>query len=147
MKLHTLKPKAGATKKKMRVGRGNASGKGTYSTRGCKGQGQRKSGNVRPGFEGGQTPLIMRLPKLKGFKSPKKPRYQTLNVYHLNLFEEGQEVNMTALKERGLIRDHTLPVKLLGKGTLNKKVDLRIRYMTDLARKKVEEAGGKVFES
>ena len=87
MLLNSIKPIKGAKKSKRRVGRGNASGHGTYSGRGCKGQGQRKSGNVRPGFEGGQTPLIMRLPKLKGFKNPNKIDFQIVNVKDLERFK------------------------------------------------------------
>lgn len=145
MKLHQLSPKAGATKKRIRVGRGNGSGKGTFSTRGCKGQGQRKSGNVRPGFEGGQTPLIMRLPKLKGFKNPHRLDFQVVNLNQLNVFNDHDEVNMITLLERGLISKATVPVKVLGRGTLEKKVTLKVQKASSSARKKVLEVGGKVL--
>lgn len=145
MKLHQLKPKAGATKKRIRVGRGNGSGKGTYSTRGNKGQGQRKSGNVRPGFEGGQTPLIMRLPKLKGFKSPNKVVFQVVNLHQLNIFNDGEEVNMLTLIEKGLISKGTVPVKVLGMGKLEKKIHLKVHEISKSAKQKVLEAGGKIL--
>lgn len=145
MKLHTLTPKAGATKKKMRVGRGNGSGKGTYSTRGCKGQGQRKSGNVRPGFEGGQTPLIMRLPKLKGFTSPNPLKFQVVNVSKLNAFNDNDEVNMITLLEKGIISKATVPVKVLGTGQLEKKLTLNVHQISKSAKQKVLEAGGKIL--
>ena len=110
MKLHSIK--SGMNKSKKRIGRGNASGHGTFCGRGCKGQGQRKSGNVRPGFEGGQTPLIMRLPKLKGFRNPNRVEYQILNVNDLEVFKEGEEVNIEALLSKNLISKKNLPLGL-----------------------------------
>lgn len=146
MQLHQLKPKAGATKSKKRLGRGNGSGHGTFSGRGCKGQGQRKSGNVRPGFEGGQTPLIKRLPKLRGFKNPLKAHYQLVNVQDLNAFQDGQEVSLPALLEKGLVSKKTVPVKLLGNGKLERKnLSVKLHKASSSARAKVLEAGGKML--
>ena len=145
MLLNSIKAKAGATKSKKRVGRGNSSGSGTYCGRGCKGQGQRKSGNLRPGFEGGQTPLIMRLPKLKGFKNPNKIKFQVVNVKDLELFNDGDEVNILTLLEKKLVRRKGEPVKLLGQGKLAKKLTVKVHKMSAMAKDKVLSAGGKVL--
>lgn len=145
MKLNAIKRKVGATKTRKRIGRGNASGHGTYSGRGSKGQGQRKSGNVRPGFEGGQTPLISRLPKLRGFKNPNKVVFQVVNVSDLNAFKDGDEVNAQALLEKRLVAKKDVPVKLLGDGKLERKVVVRLQKISSSAKLKVIEAGGKVL--
>jgi large subunit ribosomal protein L15 len=145
MKLNQIKPKAGAVKNRKRVGRGNGSGHGTYSGRGCKGQGQRKSGTVRPGFEGGQTPLINRLPKLRGFKNPTKTTFQVVNVSSLEAFNNGEEVNIQTLLEKKLISKKDLPVKVLGDGKLTKKITLKVQKTSKTAKAKVIAAGGKVL--
>lgn len=145
MKLNQIKAKIGAVKNKKRLGRGNASGHGTFSGRGCKGQGQRKSGNVRPGFEGGQTPLISRLPKLRGFKNPNKNLFQVVNVGHLEGFNDNEEVNIQSLLEKRLISHKDMPVKILGHGKLSKKITLRVQKASKSAKVKVLAAGGKVL--
>lgn len=145
MKLYAIKPKRGAVQSKKRLGRGNASGLGTFAGRGCKGQGQRKSGNVRPGFEGGQTPLISRLPKLKGFNNPNRGTFQVINVSDLNRFENGEEVNLQSLLEKRLVSKKDVPVKLLGSGKLEKKLTLRVQKTSGTAKQKVLAAGGKVL--
>lgn len=145
MKLNEMKPKAGAVKAKKRMGRGNASGHGTFSGRGCKGQGQRKSGTVRPGFEGGQTPLINRLPKLRGFKNPTKTTFQVVNVGSLEVFENGEEINLQTLLGKGLISKKDYPVKVLGDGKLTKKLTLKVQKTSRTAKAKVVAAGGKVL--
>ena len=145
MKLNEIKPKAGAVKNRKRVGRGNASGHGTYSGRGCKGQGQRKSGTVRPGFEGGQTPLINRLPKLRGFKNPTRAAFQVVNVSSLEVFKDGEEVNIQTLLEKKLISKKNLPVKVLGDGKLTKRVTLKVQTTSKTAKAKVIAAGGKIL--
>lgn len=145
MQLHSIKPKAGALKSKKRIGRGNASGHGTFSGRGCKGQGQRKSSNVRPGFEGGQTPLIMRLPKLRGFKNPNRVEFQVVNLTDLNQFNDGDEVSVLTLLEKGLIRRKVQPVKLLGNGKISKKLTIKLHKVSVAAKEKVIAAGGKVL--
>lgn len=145
MRLNTIKPMTGSVKSKKRLGRGNASGHGTYSGRGCKGQGQRKSGNVRPGFEGGQTPLIMRLPKLKGFKSPTKIVYQIVNVSDLERFKDGDEVNVLAMLENKLIKHKDCPVKILAKGKLTKKLSVKAHKISSAAKAKIVAAGGKTL--
>ncbi len=145
MQLNSIKSKLGSTKAKRRVGRGNSSGSGTYCGRGCKGQGQRKSSNVRPGFEGGQTPLIMRLPKLKGFKNPNKVEFQIINLSDINRYDDGEEVNVLTLLEKKIICRKNNPVKLLGNGKLTKKLNVKVHKVSVAAKKKVEEAGGKVL--
>ena len=145
MKLNTIKAKAGAVQSKKRLGRGNGSGLGTFSGRGCKGQGQRKSGNVRPGFEGGQTPLISRLPKLKGFKNPNKTFFQVVNVSDLEHFDSGSEVNLHTLLEKRLVAKKDIPVKLLGNGRLTKNLVVRLQKASQSAKKKVLAAGGKIL--
>lgn len=145
MKLHEIKAQKGAVKARKRIGRGNASGHGTYSGRGNKGQGQRKSGNVRPGFEGGQTPLISRLPKLRGFKNPNRLAFQVVNVSDLNLFKDGEEVNIQTLLEKNLVSKKDIPVKLLGNGKIARKVTVRLQKASVTARQKVLAAGGKIL--
>jgi large subunit ribosomal protein L15 len=143
MKLDSLKPNVSKARK--RVGRGNASGHGTFCGRGCKGQGQRKSSNVRPGFEGGQTPLIMRLPKLKGFKSPVKINYQIVNLKDLGVFKDGDEVNIETLLKKRLISKKKAPVKVLGMGQVDKKLTLKVHKVSASAKDKIIRAGGKVL--
>lgn len=145
MKLNSIKLKSGAKKARKRIGRGNASGTGTYSGRGCKGQGQRKSSNVRPGFEGGQTPLIMRLPKLKGFKNPNKIQYQIVNLKDLAVFKDGEEVNPETLLEKGLVSKKKLPVKVLGVGKVEKKLTVKVQKISASAADKIIKAGGKII--
>ncbi len=143
MQLNSIKPKV--KKVKRRVGRGNASGAGTYCGRGCKGQGQRKSSNVRPGFEGGQTPLIMRLPKLKGFNNPNRGEFQIVNVGDLDRFNDGDEVNVLTLLDKNLIRKKLEPVKILGNGKITKKLTIKVHKISTTAKDKIIAAGGKVL--
>ncbi|MBN2307293.1 50S ribosomal protein L15 [Candidatus Peregrinibacteria bacterium] len=145
MKLNEMKSKAGSTKSRKRIGRGNASGHGTYSGRGCKGQGQRKSGKVRPGFEGGQTPLINRLPKLRGFKNPTKIGFQVINVGKLDIYKDNEEVNIQTLLEKKLVSRKDVPVKVLGDGKITKKVILKVQKASRAAKNKIIAAGGKVL--
>ncbi|MBU1018354.1 MAG: 50S ribosomal protein L15 [Patescibacteria group bacterium] len=142
MKQNTIKPTIKKTKK--RIGRGNGSGQGTYSGRGMKGQSARSGGKRRPGFEGGQTPLIRKMPKLKGFKSPNKVRYQIINVKDLEVFKSGAEVNKETLKKKNLIQNTTKPVKILSQGELSKKLTITVESVSATAQKKIEVAGGKV---
>jgi len=145
MKLNVMKPKAGSKKNRKRIGRGNATGQGTYCGRGCKGQGQRKSSNVRPGFEGGQTPLISRLPKLRGFKNPNKVIFQIVNVGNLDVFKDNEEVNIQTLLEKKLVTKKDVPVKVLGNGKITKKVVLKVQKASKAAKDKILAAGGKVL--
>ncbi|MBU0981419.1 50S ribosomal protein L15 [Patescibacteria group bacterium] len=141
MKQNTLKPTPGAKKDSKRVGRGRY--RGTYSGRGMKGQKARTGGGVRPGFEGGQTPLIRRIPKLKGFKNPNRIEYFPLNLNKLDIFEDGANVDVKALVEKSILKKE-MPVKLLGSGELSKKLTITVDSASQSAIKKVEKAGGKV---
>ncbi|MBT4384776.1 50S ribosomal protein L15 [Candidatus Peregrinibacteria bacterium] len=142
MKQHTLKPAAGSTKARRRVGRGG--NHGTYSGRGMNGQNARSGGGVRPGFEGGQTPLLRRIPKLKGFKNPNRVNYFALNVGKLEaVFEDGANVDAATLIEKGLLKK-AIPLKLLGTGEIKKKLNITVNLASKSAVKKVEKAGGTV---
>jgi len=123
MKLHELKPNVGAKKAKVRRGRGDGSGHGNFCGRGCKGQNARAGGGVRPGFEGGQTPLVRRMPKLKGFKSPNRIEYTPINLDTIELrFEDGEIVSPDTLVEKGVLKTVKNPIKILARGKLTKKV-------------------------
>lgn len=140
--LHSLKPAHGSIKKKRIRGRGDGSGRGSFSGRGCKGQLARSGGGVKPGFEGGQTPLIRRIPKLKGFKNPNRLPYQVVNLERLNVFDDGATIDIVALYERGLISKKNLPIKILGDGELSKKLTVKADACSASAKKKIEEKGG-----
>lgn len=142
---HTLRPNPGSRKKKRIVGRGDSSGHGSYSTRGGKGQTARTGGGVKPGFEGGQTPLLRRIPKLKGFKNPNRLPYQVVNIEKLNRFDEGGTVDLVALFEAHLISKKNRPIKLLGLGELTKKLTLKVDACSEEAKKKIEAKGGQVM--
>ncbi len=145
MQLHDLKPNAGSNKRRKRVGRGNGSGKGTYSGRGLNGQGSRAGGTKGAGFEGGQTPLAMRLPKLPGFVSPRRIEYTPINVSTLEArFENDAVIDGTALKAARLTKYEDEPVKILGDGELTKKFTVKADKVSASAKAKIEAAGGKV---
>ena len=141
LKLHHLAPAPGSKKKKIRVGRGEGGRRGKTAGRGTKGLKARSK--LRPGFEGGQTPLAMRLPKLKGFTNPNKEDYAIINVASLNEFRAGTEVTPEKLREKGLIR-HKGRVKVLAEGDLAKKLTVKAHAFSGAAKKKIEEAGGTV---
>ena len=140
-----LELKGKARKKRKLLGRGNGSGKGTYSGRGGKGQTARTGGNRRPGFEGGQTPLLRKIPKFKGFKNPNYEEYQVVNISQLNMFDDGAEITAEMLKEKSLIRRVTDPIKLLGDGELTKSVTISVNKASKSAIEKVESKKGKVI--
>lgn len=139
---HTLKPKLGSRKKSFAIGRGDGSGIGSYSGKGVKGQTSRSGGNIKPGFEGGQTPLIRRLPKLKGFKNPNRTPFQVVNVTKLNAFEDGAIVDLVALYDIGFISKKNMPIKLLGDGEVTKKLTVKVDAVSNSAKEKIEKAGG-----
>ena len=145
MQLHDLKPNAGSTHKRKRVGRGNSSGGGTTAGRGQNGQGSRSGGTKGAGFEGGQTPLAMRLPKLPGFRNPRRIEYTAVNVSTLELkFENDAVVDGAALKAAGIIKKEFEPVKVLGNGDLTKKLTVKVDKVSASVKAKIEAAGGKV---
>jgi large subunit ribosomal protein L15 len=141
LKLHHLKPAPGSKKKKIRVGRGEGGRRGKTAGRGTKGLKARNT--LRPGFEGGQTPLAMRLPKLPGFKNPNKEEFAIVNLAALQDFETGSEVSPESLRERGLIR-HKGRVKVLAEGDLDKALTVKAHAFSETAKKKIEAAGGTV---
>jgi large subunit ribosomal protein L15 len=141
MKQNTLTPYEGSTKGRKRRGRGNSGG--NYSGRGMKGQGSRSGGGVRPGFEGGQTPLVRRMPKMKGFQNPNKVTYTTVNLTQLKVFKEGESVNLDTLKAKNVIK-RILPVKLLAAGELTVALKVTVNRASAAAIEKIKKAGGEV---
>lgn len=139
LKLHHLSPAPGSKKKKVRVGRGEAGKRGKTAGRGTKGLKARNT--VRPGFEGGQTPLAMRLPKLPGFKNPNKEYFAIVNLVTLNQFDAGTEVDPDVLRGRGLIR-HRGRVKVLGEGDVDRALSVKAHAFSKSAKEKIEAAGG-----
>ena len=145
MQLHDLTPAPGSTKNRKRVGRGNSSGHGTTSGRGQKGQGSRSGGTKGAGFEGGQTPLAMRLPKLPGFRNPRRIEYTAVNVERLERkFEDGAVIDGATLKAARITKSEFEPVKVLGNGELTKKFTVKVGKVSASAQAKIEAAGGKV---
>jgi large subunit ribosomal protein L15 len=141
-----LKPPAGAKHKKKRVGCGDGSGHGTFSTRGCKGQKSRAGRDLRPGFEGGQLPLIKRLPWKRGFTKVVRIEFSIVNVGDLRLFDANSEVNVESLVEKGLIKGTGKPIKILGNGELDRPLSVKADKFSTSAKAKIESAGGKVEE-
>lgn len=139
LKLHNLSPAPGSKKKKIRVGRGEGGRRGKTAGRGTKGLKARNS--LRPGFEGGQTPLAMRLPKLRGFRNPNKEEFAIVNLTSLDAFKAGTEVTPEALRERGLIR-HKGRVKVLAEGELDRALTVKAHAFSNAAKEKIEKAGG-----
>lgn len=142
MRLHDLKPAPGSKHRRKRVGRGEASGWGKTSGRGHKGQHSRSGSGYRPTFEGGQMPLIRRLPK-RGFNHPSKTVYHVVNVAALEAFDDGAEVTPRMLAEAGLARGRADGVKILGTGELRKKLTVKAHAFSASARAKIEAAGGR----
>lgn len=140
MKIHDLAPPDGARRPPKRVGRGIAGKGGKTAGRGTKGQGARS--NVKPGFEGGQTPLHRRTPKAKGFNNPFRVEYAVINLDALDAFEEGSEVDPGKLRTRGLVAKQGL-VKVLGNGEIGKALTVRAHAFSASARSAIEAAGGR----
>ena len=143
MKLHDLKPAVGATTAVKRLGRGTGSGLGKTSGKGHKGAKARSGGGKRPGFEGGQMPLTMRLPK-RGFTNKWRVEYATVNVDRLNIFEDGEVVTPVELVESGILKNVQDGVKILGNGEITKKLTVKATKFSQTAKEKIEAAGGKV---
>ena len=144
MKLHELSPAAGSAKKSFRVGRGPASGNGKTAGKGHKGQ-KARSGNVRPGFEGGQFPIYRQLPK-RGFNNKFATNYAIVNVSALNVFEDGAVVDLAALLEKRIVRKELDGLKVLGNGEITKKLTVKAAIFSATAKEKIEAAGGKTEE-
>jgi len=142
MRLHELRPPEGARKTAKRKGRGMASGLGKTSGRGQKGQKSRTGSGIRRGFEGGQMPYFQRLPK-RGFTNIFKQKWNIINVSDLVAFDQGTVITQEMLMEAGLIRNLRDPLKVLGNGELDRKLEVQAQRFSKQAREKIEAAGGK----
>ncbi len=147
MRIDELKATPGARKNRKRVGRGNGS-QGTYAGKGMKGQKARSGSGAHRGFEGGQLPLIKRLPSQRGFTNIFKIIYETVNVDTLaEIFENGSEVTVQSLKDANIIKGKNPSLKILGRGEINKPLTVTASKFTAEAKRKIEAAGGKAVES
>lgn len=142
MKLHELSPAEGSAKAAWRKGRGPGSGNGKTAGKGHKGQNARAGGGVRPGFEGGQLPLYRKLPK-RGFHNRFAVKYATVNVDALNVFNDGDTVNLQTLLDRKIVRKSLDGLKILGNGELTKKLTVEASVFSASAKEKIESIGGK----
>jgi len=144
MRLHNLSPRPGAKKRRKRLGSGESSGRGKTSGKGHKGQKARSGGSIRLGFEGGQMPLIRRLPK-RGFNNAAfKTRYAIVNLDDLNDFADGTAIDEALLRKEGLVRGAVDGVKILARGELTKKVTITGAKFSEAAKRKIEAAGGTI---
>jgi large subunit ribosomal protein L15 len=146
VRLETISPSPGSRKARKRVGRGDGSGHGTYSGRGCKGQKSRAGYRMKPGFEGGQLPLIKRLPRKRGFTNIFRTEYSIVNLAKLNMFEPGSEVDPEKLVAAGIVKSLRRPVKVLGEGGIDRPLSVRAHKFSAAARAKIEAAGGTAEE-
>ena len=145
MQLNDLRPAEGSRKNRKRIGRGNSSGHGTTAGRGTKGQLSRSGGGKGAGFEAGQQPLPMRLPKLPGFINHNRVEYAPVNVSRLEeIYADGETVNGETLCAKGVIKKPFIPVKVLGNGEITKKLTVSVDKVSASAKAKIEAAGGKV---
>jgi large subunit ribosomal protein L15 len=146
MLAHELRPPKGSKQARKRIGRGNASGHGTYSGRGLKGQKSRAGRKPKLGFEGGQTRLIKRLPRRRGFTNIFRTEYSAVNLRDLERFEDGTEVTPELLKQSRVVRSLRRPVKVLAIGDLTKALTVRVHKFSTAAKEKIEAAGGSALE-
>jgi large subunit ribosomal protein L15 len=146
MMLEKLSPNPASKKKRKRVGRGDGSGYGTYSGRGCKGQKSRAGYKMRPGFEGGQLPLIKRLPEKRGFTNIFRTEYSTVNIGQLSVFESGSKVTPEKLVEAGVVKSLKRPIKILAVGEISHPLTIKAHKFSAAAKAKIEAAGGKAEE-
>jgi large subunit ribosomal protein L15 len=146
MKLHELKPAPGSKKQKKRIGRGMASGKGKTSGRGMKGQGARSGGGKGPFFEGGQLPLVRRLPFRRGFTNIRRVHYKPVNLDRLQekLGDSGQEITPQLLVEAGIIKKSDKAVAILGDGELTSALNIKAHRFSKVAKQKIEAIGGTI---
>jgi large subunit ribosomal protein L15 len=142
MKLHDLAPPPGAHRKRRRIGRGLGSGRGTTAGKGTKGQKARSGGGVSPKFEGGQLPLVKKLPYRRGFNNVNRVEYQAINLQALQVFTAGSTVDLAALIAAGLVKNERERVKILGTGDLDRALTVTAHRFSATAREKIEAAGG-----
>lgn len=145
MDLNTLRPALGSTKDRKRIGRGTGSGHGKTATKGHKGQKARSGGSIKAGFEGGQMPLQRRLPK-RGFRPLERVEYSVVNLSQLDVFEAGAEVDSTTLVAKGLVKNTSCLVKILGNGDITKSLKVAATKFSQSAKEKIVAAGGSVEE-
>lgn len=143
MKLNELQYNQGSRQTSIRRCRGLGSGKGKNGGSGNKGQNSRSGGGVALGFEGGQNPIWRRLPK-RGFKNPHQVKYAIINLNQLNSFKDGDEVNLTVLVEKGLVKKEYDGLKVLGNGTLERKLNVKVDKISESAKKAILDLGGSV---
>jgi large subunit ribosomal protein L15 len=143
MRLSELSPSPGSKHKKKRVGRGPGSGSGKTAARGHKGQNSRAGGGTRPGFEGGQMPLVRRIPK-RGFTNIFRQTWTIVNLRDLNRFPAETVVDKEALKEAGLVKSQVKRIKLLGQGEVTVSLVVKVQAVSSQARSRIEAAGGRV---
>jgi len=141
-----LSPAPGSKQRRKRVGRGDGSGHGTYSGRGCKGQKSRSGHRMRPGFEGGQLPLIKRLPQKRGFTNIFRTEYSIVNISKLNIFESGSEVTPEKLVAARIVKSLRHPIKILADGDINRPLVVKANKFSAAAKAKIEAAGGQAEE-
>lgn len=146
MRQDNLSPAPGSKRGRKRVGRGDGSGHGTYSGRGCNGQKSRSGNKMRPGFEGGQLPLIKRLPRKRGFVNIFRTEYSVVNVNMLNIFESGSEVTPEKLVAAGVVKSLRYPVKILAEGDINHPLVVKASKFSTAAKAKIEAIGGRAEE-
>ncbi len=147
MEIKDLHPAPGSTHSRKRLGRGAGSGTGKTAGRGLNGQKSRPGGGKGVGFEGGQTPLARRLPKLPGFRNPNRVEYKAVNVERLEVcYEAGETVDCDSLKAKGIIKHTDEAVKVLGNGEITKALTVKVDKISASAKAKIEAAGGKVEE-
>ena len=146
MRQDELSPSAGSKKDRKRVGRGDGSGYGTYSGRGCKGQKSRSGFRMRPGFEGGQLQIIKRLPRKRGFVNVFRKEYSIVKLGALNIFEAGSEVTPEKMVANGVVKSLKLPIKILADGDIEHPLMVKADKFSAAAKAKLEAAGGKAEE-
>ena len=146
MRQDNLSPAPGSKKSRKRVGRGDGSGHGTYSGRGCKGQKSRAGYKMSRGFEGGQLPLIKRLPQKRGFVNIFRTEYSVVNLNKLSIFDAESEVTPERLVAAGLVKSLRSPIKILAEGNINYPLLVRANKFSAAAKAKIEAAGGQVEE-
>jgi large subunit ribosomal protein L15 len=146
MKLHDLQPAPGSRKEKDRVGRGISGGQGKTAGKGTKGQNARSGGGKRQYFEGGQLPLVRRLPFLRGFTNLWRVEYEPVNVERLNSFKKGSEITPETLAAAGIVKSPSSLVKVLGNGEIDRALNVKVHKFSSAAREKILAAGGTVEE-
>ena len=146
MMQHQIKPNSGSRKARKRIGRGNAAGGGTYAGRGLKGQKSRSGKGLKPGFEGGQNPLIKGLPMIRGFNNKFKTHYSLVPLGNLDRLPVGDNITPEYLYILGIIRNKRNPIKIVGNGDITKPLNISAHKFTESARKKIEAVGGTIEE-